>query len=55
MSNLLDNAVKYNVENGEVVVKIEKLRDKPFVQVSVKDTGVGIPAEEVGKLFAKFL
>lgn len=54
MSNLLDNAVKYNVENGEVVVKIEKLRDKPFVQVSVKDTGVGIPAEEVGKLFAKF-
>lgn len=53
-NNLLDNALRYNVENGEVVVKIEKLSNKPFAQISVKDTGVGIPAEEINKLFSKF-
>lgn len=54
LNNLFDNAIKYNVENGEVIVKLEKLPDKPFVQISVKDTGVGIPAEEINKLFSKF-
>lgn len=52
--NLLDNAIRYNVKNGEVVVKVEVLRDKPFVEVSVKDTGIGIPQEELEKLFSKF-
>lgn len=54
LSNLMDNAVKYNIANGEVAVKIEKLKDKPFVQISVKDTGVGIPPEEISRLFTKF-
>jgi len=54
VNNFLDNAIKYNIENGEVVVKIEKFSDKPFVQVGIKDTGVGIPAEEIKKLFARF-
>jgi PAS domain S-box-containing protein len=54
LNNLIDNAIKYNVENGEVAVKLEKLPDKPFAQISVKDTGVGIPAEEINKLFSKF-
>ena len=54
LNNLIDNAIKYNIENGEVVVKLERLPDKPFVQISVKDTGVGIPAEEINKLFSKF-
>jgi len=53
-NNLLENAIRYNVENGEVVVKIEKIPDRPFVQISVKDTGMGIAAEEINKLFTKF-
>lgn len=53
-NNLLDNAFRYNVENGEVVVKIEKFPGKPFIQTSIKDTGVGIPAEEINKIFSKF-
>ncbi len=52
--NLLDNAIKYNTENGEVVVEAEKLADKPYAQISVKDTGVGIPPQEINKLFTKF-
>ncbi len=52
--NFLDNAIRYNVQNGEVVVKVEKLPDQPFIQVSIKDTGIGIPQVELKKMFMKF-
>jgi two-component system phosphate regulon sensor histidine kinase PhoR len=54
ITNLMENAIRYNVENGEVTVKVDKMQDKPFVVVSVKDTGIGIPPESVEKLFNKF-
>lgn len=54
LSNLITNAIKYNVENGEVTVEIKKLEDKPYVQISVKDTGIGIPFEDTKSLFNKF-
>lgn len=54
LSNLVSNAIKYNIENGEVIVEIKKLEDKPFVEVSIKDTGIGIPADEMQRLFKKF-
>ncbi len=52
--NLLDNAIRYNAQNGEVRVAVEKLADKPYVQVSVRDTGIGISQEDIDKLFQKF-
>ncbi len=54
LSNFLDNAIKYNVKNGTVTVKVERLTGKPLLQISIKDTGVGIPADEMNKLFTKF-
>jgi signal transduction histidine kinase len=54
LTNLLENSIRYNVENGEVTVKVDKMQDKPFVVVSVKDTGIGIPPEAIEKLFNKF-
>lgn len=54
VTNLLENAIRYNVENGEVTVKVDKMADKPFVVVSVKDSGIGIPPEAINKLFSKF-
>ncbi len=54
VTNLLENAIRYNVENGEVTVKVDKMQDKPFVVISVKDTGIGIPPEAASKLFSKF-
>ncbi|MFA5386592.1 MAG: ATP-binding protein [Candidatus Paceibacterota bacterium] len=54
LSNLIDNAIKYNVKNGEVTVGIEKVKDKPYVSIFVKDTGIGVPADEINKLFSKF-
>jgi signal transduction histidine kinase len=50
--NLLENAIRYNVENGEIVIKLEK--KDPFLEISVRDTGIGIPQSEVSKLFTKF-
>ena len=54
LTNILENAVRYNVENGEVIVKVETIPGKPFVEVSVKDTGIGIPPESIEKIFTKF-
>lgn len=53
-SNLVSNAIKYNIENGEVTMEIKKQEEKPFVEVSVRDTGIGIPSEEMQRLFTKF-
>lgn len=50
--NLCDNAVKYNKENGTVTVTTGISGGAPFV--SVKDTGIGIPAECTDRIFERF-
>lgn len=54
LSNLIDNAIKYNVHDGSVTVRIQPLVDKPYVEFTVEDTGVGVSPEDIGKLFTKF-
>lgn len=54
LSNLIDNAIKYNVEEGSVTVRIQPLSGKPYVEISVEDTGVGVSPEDINKLFTKF-
>lgn len=54
VTNLLDNAIRYNVKNGQVTVSVKPVPGKPFMEVSVKDTGIGIPADQIQKLFGKF-
>ncbi len=53
-SNFIDNAIRYNVENGKVEVFVEKLQQKPFVRIIVKDTGIGIPEENLKFISQKF-
>ncbi|MEG0091898.1 MAG: ATP-binding protein, partial [Oscillospiraceae bacterium] len=50
--NLMENAIKYNVEGGTVTVKIDKQGDK--VRILVEDTGEGIPQEQKDKVFDLF-
>ena len=50
--NLLSNAVKYTPDGGAVTVTVEQ--DAKEVRVQVEDTGFGIPAEEMPRLFRKF-
>ena len=52
LSNLMQNAVKYNVENGSVWVRIET--DDRHLYLSVKDTGIGIPPEMKSRVFERF-
>jgi len=50
--NLIDNAIKYNTENGYVNVVVGYLIDS--VELSVKDTGIGIPAKDRDRIFERF-
>ena len=54
VTNLLENAIKYNIENGQVFVGIERQSNNSFIQVNISDTGLGIPQEAMKKLFTKF-
>ena len=51
VSNLIENAIKYT-PSGEVIVNITG--DDKQISVSVKDSGIGIPAEDIPHLFQKF-
>lgn len=53
VSNLLDNAIKYSGKNVEVSVRVET-PDEKHVVLSVRDRGVGIPAEELKRIFKRF-
>jgi PAS domain S-box-containing protein len=52
--NLLSNAVKYTPVGGQVTVQIEVNDVEGTITVSVTDTGIGIPEQEMNKLFGKF-
>ena len=50
--NIIDNSIKYTPK-GSISVSIEKTKNKK-VRISIKDTGVGIKATVIPKLFQKF-
>jgi signal transduction histidine kinase len=52
MANLVDNAIKYSREGGQVLVTAAV--DGNSVRFSVQDFGIGIPGSVVGSLFSKF-
>lgn len=54
VSNLIDNAMKYNTKNGSVTVGLRPMKNKPYIQIDVRDTGVGITPADMEKLFQKF-
>lgn len=52
LNNLISNAVKYNRDEGKVMVRLEQTADNISVQVA--DTGIGMSTEEQQKLFKEF-
>lgn len=61
VTNLIDNAIKFTSEGGRITVSSsaqipvrESDQAENFVEISVADTGLGIPKEEVDRIFEKF-
>ena len=52
LSNLIENAIKYNVESGWVHVSLNA--DHKFFYVKVADSGIGIPEEDQKHIFERF-
>ena len=50
--NLIDNAIKYTPDGGSVTLAVDRLNGSASFQV--RDTGIGIPPEEIGKIFDRF-
>ncbi len=50
--NLLDNAIKYTPPRGSVTIRAMVLEDQ--LRVEVEDTGIGIPAESLPRIFERF-
>ncbi len=50
--NLIENAIKYNVDNGSVFVSIASSANS--IVFTVEDTGVGVPAEDLPHIFDRF-
>ena len=51
ITNILENAIKYNKEQGKVYINVVQKNDK--VNIKIKDTGMGIAENELDKIFAK--
>jgi PAS domain S-box-containing protein len=56
LSNLIGNAVKYSPAGGEIGVTVERRKDErgAWARVEIADRGIGIPAEDVPRLFQPY-
>jgi len=52
LTNLTGNALQYTPEGGRVIISAEQIKDN--IQISIQDTGVGIPPEHLLHIFDRF-
>lgn len=53
ISNLVENGIKYNVDDGWVRVSLDA--DHKYFYVTVADSGMGIPEDSIERIFELFL
>ncbi|MFH2004274.1 MAG: HAMP domain-containing sensor histidine kinase, partial [Bacteroidota bacterium] len=51
-TNIISNAVKYNIDNGTININVSLIKN--YVSIKVTDTGIGLKPEEITKLFSEF-
>lgn len=56
INNLLSNAYKYTPDNGDVTWQLNTIfkNSQAYLSISVRDSGIGIPKEEIPKVFDRF-
>ena len=52
VGNILDNAIKYTEKGGKVIISVTVYSF--FVRIDIRDTGIGIPEEEIPRIFTRF-
>ncbi|PNE23695.1 histidine kinase [Mesotoga sp. Brook.08.YT.4.2.5.1] len=52
--NLVDNAIKYTPEGGQIRISGEKDQSREEVEILIEDNGIGIPVDEIDKIFDRF-
>jgi signal transduction histidine kinase/GAF domain-containing protein len=52
--NLIGNAIKYTPQGGPIDITVTQIEDGQSVQVSIHDSGIGIPREQQARIFARF-
>lgn len=50
--NLMDNAIKYNIYGGSVLVFTQRIENR--IEIHVKDTGIGVPDQHKDRIFERF-
>lgn len=53
LDNLFTNALKYSSENASITLGVKLSSNKKSVIISIKDTGIGIPANSISKIFER--
>jgi signal transduction histidine kinase len=54
VSNVIENAVKFNLDAGDVEVTVSETNDPDGVRIAVCDTGIGIPEDKLARMFDCF-
>ncbi|MFD0590257.1 cell wall metabolism sensor histidine kinase WalK [Paenibacillus sp. GCM10027627] len=54
LDNLISNAIKYTLDGGAIELAARKAGNDQFLEISVKDTGIGIPKKDLNRIFDRF-
>ncbi len=56
LENLVINAIKFTPDRGGITVSARRLggRERPEAEITVEDTGIGIPPDQLGRIFQRF-
>lgn len=54
LDNLMSNAIKYTLDGGQIGLTARRTADGSSLEISVKDTGIGIPKKDLSRIFDRF-